>query len=1013
MYTISKGHLLANYCLLIMLLLVAKTITMAQSVDLGWKGSAMMPLNLFTDKDRWICNFNQGARDSGYITTNDTCVFLHWKFGSGKRDKFVQFYQVMSPTISLSDKDIFGFDVKGSKCDTRRNIQLKFEDGTIQGTYKWDGLASITRWCESVSVLKKQIGNGGSISWNAVKVISFEVNSGASDNDILPDSGTIAFKKLKTDSAASWVRATSFETLNDSSVLPIIAKQALKAILNRQNSNTGLFCTWLADKVSYLYGQGLVLKILSSEGQWENSKPVDSCSRAAEKLALFLVKNQDKLGFWPRAWKTETGDIIYNLEGDGTVWMGDFPWIITGLQNYYNKSKDKRVIIAIEKAKFFLYNLIDSDGKFYTINPLTKVKYEVSSGEAYTAAILSVNELGDSSKANKMLQYIDSKTWDTELKYWQEAINAPRVVLFANTWLSAFFKKTSDAQKSLDALSFSGKVLYTKGPSDPAGFDGIGPIATWYEGTLSYICAGGTGSRSLFYNLVNHRYPDGTVPHYNDSVSVAGIWAVKWSSLDGTSWLYYAASRKSPFDRLTTLDTCKTEPKKVLMHYMGWFGTGITGQHWSCGQPRKPLIDYYDSRSWTTSLYHILLSWSCGIDGLVINVKDDFDEQSLKVLMPTINKIRDIDSTDFKYEFAISYDDQGMDKKEPLDTALRKISYLRDYILPNTSNYLYYYDRPAVFVFNYPNKFLTAKNFYDVTSSIFTEKQPIILWNEIEADAIDYINSSYPWVGPDNTGWYANGKNWGRKYLQWYYPEVNQYGLNLNFTTGGVWPGFDDKSNNCWGEKNRWMDRQNGTIYDSTWTFVNNYQSPLPLKWVIIETWNDWNEGTEIEPSNEFGYKYLKSTIKSINDFKNTNISLDTCKFEAARKIYEASRLIELKLRDSVKHYPDLKLAIKNLILKDCSNAISFAENIISNINENSISGIKIYPNPSNNKLNIELNDIKQSTMRVIGIKGDIMLTKIINRQFETIDISNLPKGVYFIQILQEHKSFVKKIVLN
>jgi len=90
--------------------------------------------------------------------------------------------------------------------------------------------------------------------------------------------------------------------------------------------------------------------------------------------------------------------------------------------------------------------------------------------------------------------------------------------------------------------------MYTKGPDKPIGLDGIGPVATWYEGTLSYICAQGSGSQMLFDSLVNYRLADGTIPAYNDNIgSLVDIWAVNWSSLDATLWLYFAAAKGSPF----------------------------------------------------------------------------------------------------------------------------------------------------------------------------------------------------------------------------------------------------------------------------------------------------------------------------------------------------------------------------------------------------------------------------------------------------------------------------------
>jgi hypothetical protein len=52
----------------------------------------------------------------------------------------------------------------------------------------------------------------------------------------------------------------------------------------------------------------------------------------------------------------------------------------------------------------------------------------------------------------------------------------------------------------------------------------------------------------LFSGIKLFINPDGTVPAYNDNLgSMAGIWAVPWSSLDATSWLYYATAQKTPF----------------------------------------------------------------------------------------------------------------------------------------------------------------------------------------------------------------------------------------------------------------------------------------------------------------------------------------------------------------------------------------------------------------------------------------------------------------------------------
>ncbi|MFN8254660.1 MAG: T9SS type A sorting domain-containing protein [Bacteroidales bacterium] len=525
------------------LLLFLSTKIISQTYSLGWTGNEVIDKNFFSDQSRWNTTASNG--ESCSVTTDNDNVYLHWKFGAGNHAKWAICFQSISPAISISDNEIIGIDVKGSLCKDTRNVRIKFEDGVNQAGFTWHGLASLNRWCESLGVLKNQFT--GNVDWNNIKVITFEVSSDASSGDTQSDSGTVAFRKFKKEDAANWTRSNEFEYLAENSLLDTVKNKAIGGILTRQ-SPTGLFYTWREDKSSWLYGHGILLKVLTIEGKWENSTPANDCANAAEKLAQFFVNHQDQKGFWPRAWNTDDASIKVYVEGDGTIWMGDFPWVITGLCTYYNKTHDESVLPAITKAKSFLYNLINSDGKLYTIDINSNIKYEVTSTEAYCAAIQCIYEIGDTIKALKMLNYISEHTWAVDLKYWKEAINYVRPVLFANTWMSQLIFHNQDFQKALQALSFAGKALYTKGPGTLPGFDGIGPVATWYEGTLSYICANGPYSQLLFDSIVNKRLSDGTVPAYNDNFgSKVDVWAVDWSSLDATLWLYFASAKGSPF----------------------------------------------------------------------------------------------------------------------------------------------------------------------------------------------------------------------------------------------------------------------------------------------------------------------------------------------------------------------------------------------------------------------------------------------------------------------------------
>jgi uncharacterized repeat protein (TIGR01451 family) len=59
--------------------------------------------------------------------------------------------------------------------------------------------------------------------------------------------------------------------------------------------------------------------------------------------------------------------------------------------------------------------------------------------------------------------------------------------------------------------------------------------------------------------------------------------------------------------------------------------------------------------------------------------------------------------------------------------------------------------------------------------------------------------------------------------------------------------------------------------------------------------------------------------------------------------------------------------------------------------------GIKIFPNPSSNVLNIEGNDLK--TVAIYSLTGNEILRKSFDNNFKSIDISSLHSGLYFIKI--------------
>ena len=80
-------------------------------------------------------------------------------------------------------------------------------------------------------------------------------------------------------------------------------------------------------------------------------------------------------------------------------------------------------------------------------------------------------------------------------------------------------------------------------------------------------------------------------------------------------------------------------------------------------------------------------------------------------------------------------------------------------------------------------------------------------------------------------------------------------------------------------------------------------------------------------------------------------------------------------------------------------------------INEEFFSSLEIYPNPTKGKINIEYNDLQRLKSSIYNLHGEVLKENIINGQ--TLDISGLPNGVYFIKFEVGNEFVVRKILKN
>lgn len=101
-----------------------------------------------------------------------------------------------------------------------------------------------------------------------------------------------------------------------------------------------------------------------------------------------------------------------------------------------------------------------------------------------------------------------------------------------------------------------------------------------------------------------------------------------------------------------------------------------------------------------------------------------------------------------------------------------------------------------------------------------------------------------------------------------------------------------------------------------------------------------------------------------------------------------------------------------------CSDTITLiVENLVGLTNIEILTSLKIYPNPSNGILNVDihLSEVSEVELRIYSITGKMVFSeqvggvKEVNRN---LDLSSLKEGLYFARILVDAQSITKRIIL-
>jgi hypothetical protein len=202
------------------------------------------------------------------------------------------------------------------------------------------------------------------------------------------------------------------------------------------------------------------------------------------------------------------------------------------------------------------------------------------------------------------------------------------------------------------------------------------------------------------------------------------------------------------------------------------------------------------------------------------------------------------------FQVALLYNEPEDEDAQATDEAISALDRAyKAYIGPGAAHraaYLTYNGRPMIFIF--PKRGHVDWNRVVEHCSNW-EASPLFFYkDEPPPQYVQDFAGFYPWVQPGQRGWTADGSNWGEQYLENFYRNMrNKHSDKI--AVGAAWPGFDD-SHAKWGLNRHMQSRCGQTFEDTLDTYKQYFDSDHPLPFVLIETWNDYEEGTAIERLN-------------------------------------------------------------------------------------------------------------------------------------------------------------------
>ena len=286
------------------------------------------------------------------------------------------------------------------------------------------------------------------------------------------------------------------------------------------------------------------------------------------------------------------------------------------------------------------------------------------------------------------------------------------------------------------------------------------------------------------------------------------------------------------------------DEKLVLAFYYAWYRNDGWWRYWPLRAAHHPVLGAYNSSDPKVIAQHIKWAKEAGIDGFIVSwwgINSIANNNTRKII--EIANREDFTITIY-YETTKTMGKTDEDAKNEI---IDEITYIID-TYSDESCFLRFENRPVIFVYAL---WTHTRYFWENVTKALREKMNIFLIGDGKPNEYPYFDGYHLY----------NPKDIPPESLLNSYKKFKEF-FPTKLLAATVIPGFDNRKIKKDGSH---MPRYGGRTYNEFW----NVAVEGKADWVLITSWNEWWEGSEIEPSWEYKEKYLELTRKWSNCFKN------------------------------------------------------------------------------------------------------------------------------------------------